>query len=453
MNARDLLPLVLGNLQRMKGRVVMTALGVVIGTAALVVLVSLGAGLERLSAGLTSGAALTEISFNPPAHFKVVSGAELDGMASQDIPNRCGSVLDQMPAVDGAMREQFAQLPGVEWVAVYENLMGTADIEYGALRGSGFIRGMEPSLLPQLGLEPAAGTLELGRGEAVVGAGFAAELYDPALRGASPSGPQARPTPTPAPPPDLLGQTLIVQFTTLDAERNQIQLRLRVRVVGILAPRGYLYDPGLIMLERDVLEVNNWMHAARAGQRRDPARQGYSGVVVRAVDLRSTAMVEEGLTELGFPVYTERRQLEEWSAFFTGLQVFLGIIGAISLVVAAFGISNTMLMAVTERTREIGLMKAVGASNRDVVAIFLAESGGIGVLGGVGGVAVGLLMSGLLRLGGPVRLVGLPSASTYTPLWLPFFTVGFAVVIGLIAGAVPASRAARLVPIVALKYE
>lgn len=453
MNGRDLLLLVFGNLQRMKGRVVMTALGVVIGTAALVVLVSLGAGLERLSADLTSGAALTEISFNPPVHFKVVSGAELDGMASQDVPSRCSSVLDQMPVVDQAMRHQFAELPGVEWVAVYENLMGTADVEYGALRGSGFIRGMEPSLLPQLGLEPAAGSLELGPGEAVVGAGFASQLYDPALRAASSSGPQARPTPTPAPPPDLLGETLTVRFTSLDTEGNHVQLRGRVKVVGILAPRGYLYDQGLIMLERDVLEYNNWMHAARAGQRRDPARQGYSGVVLQAVDLRTTAMVEEALTELGFPVYTERRQLEEWSAFFTGLQIFLGIIGAISLVVAAFGISNTMLMSVTERTREIGLMKAIGASNRDVVTIFLAESGAIGVLGGVGGVVVGLLLSGLLRLGGPVRLVGLPSASTYTPLWLPFFTMGFAGIVGLIAGAVPASRAARLVPIVALKVE
>ncbi len=430
----------------------MTAVGVVIGTAALLVLISLGAGLQRLSTGLTSGAALTEIAFNPLIDFKVVSGAELAGMASADEAGRCADILDHTPVVDSAMRAQFAELPGVEWVEVYENLLGTADIEYGALRGSGFVRGMEPALLSRLGLEVTEGTLDLGRGEAVIGAGLAAALYDPALRAASTSG---RPsvTPPPSPPPELLGETLVLQLTTLDSEGNSIQLRLRVRVVGVLAPRGWLHDQGLIMLERDVIELNNWMHAARAGQRRDPMRQGYSGVVVKASDLTSTAAVEDALAELGFPVYTERRMMEEWNSFFTTLQVFLGSIGAISLVVAAFGISNTMLMAVTERTREIGLMKAIGASNRDVIAIFLAESAGIGLLGGVGGVIVGLLFSGLLRLGGSIRLAGLPSGSTYTPLWLPFFTVGFAGLVGVIAGTYPARRAARMVTIVALKYE
>ena len=85
--------------------------------------------------------------------------------------------------------------------------------------------------------------------------------------------------------------------------------------------------------------------------------------------------------------------------------------------------------------------------------IFLAESAGIGLLGGVGGVAVGLLLTTLLSLGGSVRLAGLPSAAAYTLPWLPIFAVGFAGLVGVIAGTYPARRAARLEPLLALKVE
>ena len=451
MNTRDLLPLVLNNLRRRKGRVALTALGVVIGVAAILVLISLGAGLQRLSTEFTSGSALTEIHFNPHVDYKIVQGAELDGMAAEAPPGRCGSILDTMPVVDAAMRERMDALPGVTWVGVYETLLGTAEIEYGKLRGYSIVRGVEPALLAQLGLEVAQGTLMAGRGDAVIGANFAASLFDPAQRNLDTA---ARSAPVePVAVPDLLGETMFLRLTTLDEAGTTVQQTVRVRVVGVLAPRGWLYDENLFLLERDVIDLNTWLHGRRAGQRRHPPRQGYNGVVVRAVDMQSVVGVEEALTALGFPVYTERQQLAEWAAFFQALQMFLGGVGAISLLVAAFGISNTMLMAIHERTREIGLLKAIGATNRAVVVIFLAESACIGVLGGIGGVAVGLTLTGLLRLGGAIRIAGLPSAGVYIPLWLPFFAVGFAGLVGVIAGTYPARRAARLAPLLALKYE
>lgn len=112
-----------------------------------------------------------------------------------------------------------------------------------------------------------------------------------------------------------------------------------------------------------------------------------------------------------------------------------------------------MLMAIHERTQEIGLMKAIGASNRAVVAVFLTESAGIGLLGGVAGVAVGVGVVGAMGLGGRVSIAGLPTAGTVLPLWLPVFAVLFACGIGTLSGALPARRAARLAPLVALKTE
>ncbi len=452
MGLRDVLLLAMSNLRRTRSRVLLTALGVLIGTASLVVLVSLGAGLQRLSTEFTSGSPLTEIHMNPHTRYRMVQGAELDGLAAEVPPSRCGSRIEDLPVVDTAMRAEFAGLPGVSWVAVYETLLGTAEIEYGSLRGYGSIRGGSSSLLTQLGLEAAQGSLALERGTAVVGADFAASLFDPAQRRAD-TGSRPGAVVTSVSPPDLLGKRLLLRLTTLGSDGELIENTIRIRVVGVLAPKGWLYDQGIFLSERDVVALNTWMHGGRAGLRRDPGRQGYTGVVIKAVDLPSVVAIEEALHARGFPVYTERKQLEEWMDFFTVLQLFLGGIGAISLFVAAFGTSNTMLMAIHERTQEIGLMKAIGASNRAVRLIFLAESAGIGCLGGVGGALVGLLFSLLLSLGGSIQIAGLPAAGVYTPPWLLGFAVLFAGVVGVISGTYPAHRAAKLVPIVALKCE
>ena len=140
------------------------------------------------------------------------------------------------------------------------------------------------------------------------------------------------------------------------------------------------------------------------------------------------------------------------------VQAILGGIGAIALVVAGFGIANTMIMAIYERTAEIGLMKAVGARNRDVMSVFLGEAGAIGLLGGVLGVTVGAALSQLINVIGLAYLSAQtggegPETLVHTPLWLVAFSIGFATLAGLLSGIYPAMRAATLRPVSALKYE
>ena len=171
--------------------------------------------------------------------------------------------------------------------------------------------------------------------------------------------------------------------------------------------------------------------------------------------------VADQITQAGFQAFTFQSFVEGINSFYQILQVIFGGVGAIALLVAAIGIANTMTMSILERTREIGLMKAVGATNRDVLAIFLGEASGIGFLGGLGGVAIGWLAGQAINVIAIVYLAGQasqqggvpPSVAVYTPAWLPIFALVFSTFIGMLSGLYPALRAATMIPVLALKYE
>ena len=160
---------------------------------------------------------------------------------------------------------------------------------------------------------------------------------------------------------------------------------------------------------------------------------------------------------MGYQANTSQDVVQGINSFFIVLQVVFGGIGAISLLVAAIGIANTMAMAILERTREIGLMKAVGATNKDVLSIFLGEAAGIGFIGGIGGVIIGwggsLLLNMVASTFMPSNPYGGTQLATSTPIWLPAFALVFATLVGIISGLYPSLRAATLVPVNALKYE
>jgi len=145
------------------------------------------------------------------------------------------------------------------------------------------------------------------------------------------------------------------------------------------------------------------------------------------------------------------------------MTLFLGAIAAVSLLVGAIGIANTMFTSVLEKTNEIGIMKAIGARNKDILSIFLLNSGLIGLVGGIGGVIIGVIASTLINTmagittsatsrgsGGAFGFLG---GSSYVSIQLILGALFFAVIIGMIAGAIPAYRASKLNPVEALRYE
>jgi len=184
--------------------------------------------------------------------------------------------------------------------------------------------------------------------------------------------------------------------------------------------------------------------------------------VVKASDVSKVIDLSEAITAMGYQAFTPMSFIQGISSFFVVLQVVFGGLGAIALLVAAIGIANTMAMAILERTREIGLMKAVGAANRDVLGVFLGEAAGIGFLGGLGGTLLGWAGGQALNVVALAYLAGQaaesggsppPSVAVFTPVWLPIAALVFATLIGLLSGLYPALRAATLSPVDALKYE
>jgi putative ABC transport system permease protein len=436
MSGRDLLALVLGNLRRMKTRVVMTAIGVVIGTAAVVVLISLASGLQRTATeDLGSIGDLTQIT--------VISRSYSGPQGSA----RAGTGDDD-PTLNDRALDKLRRIPGVMAATPREGLMGPASLRLNRLTGSAQFIGLDPSAAGRLELSLSSGTDRLGRWQVLVGARVAESFFDPQVRQ------------TVEEPPDLQGQGLQLVLNRVGSDGSLAERTVRVRVAGVLAESGAQDDNAVFLALDDVVELNGWL----IGARYNPGRDGYSQAVVKVDSIDQVLPVEQEILKQGLRAYSPRSALQEMNILFLVIQGVFGGIGGIALIVAAFGIANTMTMAIYERTREIGLMKAVGATNRDVMSIFLAESGAIGVLGGLGGVLLGTGLGVLIDLIAGTYLGAmaveqgamgsqLSISIIHTPLWLPIFAIVFSAVVGVVSGIYPAVRAAALSPIAALKYE
>jgi putative ABC transport system permease protein len=201
-----------------------------------------------------------------------------------------------------------------------------------------------------------------------------------------------------------------------------------------------------VMLPTDLREI------ARA----DSEQPVYSSISVRVKNPAQIQGVEDAIKKMGFSAFSILDASRGLRQFFAVLYAFLGIFGSLALIVASIGIVNTLVMAILERRREIGIMKAIGASDGDVKKLFFAEAGAMGVLGGVVGVTLGWAIGQVINVGTNIYLKrqSLPPEHFWAvPWWLVGSAILFAFVVSLISGLYPAGRAARLDPVQALRYE
>jgi putative ABC transport system permease protein len=445
MKLTDLIRLVINNLNRRKARVGLTAIGVVIGTAAVVILVSLAIGLQMNANEQLYGIGnLSQINVMP--NYGGGEGGGGGGPKMIGGGGSSGGSTDMLMLTNNAIKD-LQTIPGVTAVIPREYLNANMMVGFKKMQGYSNMFGVATDDLSNLGLKADQGVTTLSRASVVIGSQVALGFYDPNLR----------PGQEPPPPPDLYDQQIQVTIIKYDEEGNEIRKNVSLRVAGVLSETGAESDWSMYLPLDQIASFNEWASGTRVNRN----KEGYNEAIVIVDSPERTIEVRDQIIAIGFQAYTMLDFVQGINNFYTILQVVLGGVGAIALLVAAIGIANTMAMSILERTREIGLMKAVGATNRDVLAIFLGEAAGIGFIGGAGGVLIGWLAGQGLNVVAVVYLAqqaaqqgGVPpSVAVYTPIWLPLFVLLFSVFIGMVSGLYPALRAATMIPVQALKYE
>jgi ABC-type antimicrobial peptide transport system permease subunit len=244
----------------------------------------------------------------------------------------------------------------------------------------------------------------------------------------------------------LIGQRAVLSARLPRGETSDFTTTI-VGVVEGFGTRGA--DLGL----KGRIEIKAWWY----GRPDTLSTDGYNVLEVRAIDQNSVANVVAAAEEMGVQAQTLGAMLEIANRVLSVLQALLGSVGGLALLVATLGVANTMMMAIYERTREIGVLKAIGARNREVRRMFTADAVLLGFIGGVVGLILGTLLGSLVDWVGHVYLTdqgvtGIGQLSIVPP-WLALGSLIFASFIGVLGGFFPARRAARLDPVAALKHE
>jgi putative ABC transport system permease protein len=236
----------------------------------------------------------------------------------------------------------------------------------------------------------------------------------------------------------------------------------KLKIVGIVETepaagfggfgRGRLLIPLAIAQTLKIAQPTDMREMLRGSS----GKVSYDSLTVRVKNPAAVQSVEDSIKKMGFGTFSILDATKNLRLVFIVFDSLLGIFGSLALTVASLGIINTLVMAILERRREIGILKALGAADRDVRRLFFAEAGAMGLFGGIAGVVLGWAIGRALNFATNVYLKrqGLPPIDlSSVPLWLVGSAIGFSFFVSLIAGMYPASRAAKLDPVEALRYE
>jgi putative ABC transport system permease protein len=450
----DSVELAARNLREAVLRNSLTTLGIAVGVASLVAMLSLGVGLERMaSRRLKSSGLFDTVVVTSRRDLRAFSrDQEIDGPAPAESPD-----------LDEAARQRIRNVPGV--VEAYPELRFITDFHYGDKPYLTMVAGMASSAKESDSLEGMKGRFFSADDapEAILQKSFAAEL----LGRARPRGPAEISVADLAGP--LLGKQLVMRYAERSASQNTqdsssysvVTHELPLTIVGIAdldpdsvrgAARARLFLPEKLLESLHPMQAYDTRDATRATSNQPT----YGTVIARVSGASKVASVEDAIKKLGFNTFSILDATKSLQRFFKILDMFLFIFGSLALTVASLGIVNTLVMAVLERRREIGIMKAIGASDQDVRGLFFAEAGAMGLLGGGLGVLLGWAIGQAISVGTNIYLrnQGFPPEHLWaTTWWLVMFALSVALVISLLSGLYPASRAAKLDPVEALRYE
>jgi putative ABC transport system permease protein len=458
MTGYDLLDLVVRNLRQSKLRNGLTTIGISVGVASLVAMLSLGVGLQQLATRRLAGSGLFDTVF-------VTSRQDYRGFDREDDAKTPHP--EQAPVLDEEARTKIAHLPNVTEVEPEIRVMG--EVIANGETHFGFVTGLPMSARENEAFDNLKGKFfsSDNADEAILLMDFAKEL-DPknpsSLIGENITlryGERQALAQEPGDQAPLVGAANTTSNGGDDYGFSVVRKQQPLRVVGLIEQEPYggmrTVSRGRIFLPVKTTErLNMAQFTDMRSSLRGASGKTYMTLTVRVKDPAKVQAVQDAVNQMNYRTFSVLDATKSLRRFFTVLDLFLGIFGSLALAVATLAIINTLVMAVLERRREIGVMKAIGASDQDVKKLFFTEAGAMGFFGGVLGIVLGLAIGKAINFGTAIYLTRrqLPAEPVWImPLWLVGAAIVFSIVVSLVAGLYPASRAARLDPVQTLKYE
>ena len=459
MKLRDLTELAARNLREAVLRNSLTTLGIAVGVASLVAMLSLGVGLQELASTRLSRSGLFDAVFvTTQANMRAFGG-----------PPRASERTSTQPArkLDDDARQQLAQIKNV--VEVYPEVRFPTEVQFEGKPYMTTVAGIPASARGDGAFDDMKGSFFSGpdANEAILQIEFARDLAkqtdsligkDLVLRYAEKE---------PLPADDAAGKSSSSHASAADDAPSSggfslVPREMKLRIIGVVETepatgfggfgRGRLLIPLQIAQNLRIAQPTDMREMLRG----NTGKPTYETLTVRVSSPKAVQTVEETIKSMGFGTFSILDATKNMMLFFTVFDSLLLIFGSLALTVASLGIVNTLVMAILERRREIGILKALGAADRDVRRLFFVEAGAMGLLGGVLGVVMGWLIGRALTIGTNAYLKRqeLPAIDISSiHWWMVALAIGVSFFVSLAAGMYPASRAARLNPVEALRYE
>ena len=451
MRLTDMLALSLSNLFKRKVRTILTILGVVIGVASIVVMVSLGLGLNRsVMEEMQNYVSLTEITVNP---------GDTSAANEKDRKYLTEDLIDDI-----------LQMEHVEYVA--PQLQIDTIGKFGAYSGYLQLVGTSLRYLNELKIDVGQGRLpeESDRELQLFYGNMVIQNFN------TKNGKSYWETgvlPDVDPMRDSIMYILDTEkyyaFQNGGSDENGTPVRAPKKhlfsTCGMAAGGMEDWHPYSFSVYCDIEKLipvlkKEFKNSVIPGQ---PTRKNgkaykeiyYNQLIVICDDMENVSAVDAQIRNLGYNTYNDSEWIQSQQQQMNMIEAVLGGIGAVSLLVAAIGIANTMMMSIYERTKEIGVMKVLGCDIRNIQAMFLMEAGFIGLIGGVIGLALSFGLSAVLNvtMSGSELMGGTGGEISYIPFWLAGLSLVFAVVVGMISGFFPSRRAMKLSPLAAIHNE
>lgn len=480
MRAYDLAELAGRNLKEAVLRNSLTTAGIAVGVASLVAMMSLGAGLQNLADRQLGRSGLFDT---------VVVFSRQDTRSQEDRQTNRNVQSGEVKVLDDDARNAIAKLPNVR--EVYPDIRFMAEVRFqkeGEEEKPHFtsIAGLPASAKSSEVFDDLQGSFFSGpeAHESIILGDFARELLNL---------PQPKATEKDKKVPDALVKQLIgKQLTLRYAERQDkssdsnasgqapaaaptspmdllsaatdfsvVRKELKLTIVGVVEKEPYggmrASSQGRVFLPTKLGETLRVLQPTDLRSIMRPTKgRSYFSLVTKVSGQANVTKVQDAIKAMGFTTFSIQDASKGIARFFLFLNLFLGIFGSLALAVASLGIINTLVMAILERRREIGIMKALGASDIDVKKLFFVEAGAMGALGGVFGIALGWGIGKVINFGTNFYMErnDIPPENFWlVPWWLVAGALLFSVLVSLGAGLYPAARAAKLDPVQALRHD